>query len=108
MVKAMWDAWVAAGSAAGPLGQPVGDPQCGLGRGGCGQLFQGGSMYWSSGTGAFGLFGGIGAYWAGQRWEQGPLGYPTGAMTCGASGCSQAFEGGQVVWSAATGSHTAS
>src|SRR5687767_9708105 len=98
MTRPMADAWVAAGLASGPRRHPRCTlfPYTTLFR--SGQLFQGGAMYWSPGTGAFGLFGAIREHWGAQRWEAGPLGYPTGAMTCDARGCGQPCAGGQVVW----------
>ncbi|MGY1726584.1 hypothetical protein ACI79J_06400 [Geodermatophilus sp. SYSU D01062] len=97
--------WIYADGLAGALGYPVGDMVCGLVRGGCGQHFQGGSVYWSPATGAHALSGGIRGYWAGTGWEWGWLGYATGDMSCVDGRCTQYFEGGVVAWTAATGTH---
>ena len=42
--------WRANGGRTGPLGNPASDRICGLRRGGCGQTFDGGGVYWSSAT----------------------------------------------------------
>ncbi|MGY1804676.1 LGFP repeat-containing protein, partial [Blastococcus sp. SYSU D00922] len=97
-------AWVAAGRGSGWLGAPAAEMVCGQLRGGCVQSFQYGALYWSPATGAHGVAGGIRGYWAARGAEAG-LGYPTGPMTCTGGGCGQPFEIGEVVWSAATGTH---
>jgi uncharacterized protein with LGFP repeats len=73
-------------------------------RGGCGQQFQGGSVYWSPATGAHATSGAIRTAWMAQGWERGTLGFPAGAMTCARpdGGCEQRFEGGLLVWSPVT------
>ncbi|SNR56885.1 hypothetical protein [Blastococcus mobilis] len=90
------------------LGYPTGDQRCGLKDDGCVQSFQGGDMYWSPGSGAQWLGGPIGATWAAQRWEQGPLGYPTADQRCGLEdgGCLQQFQGGTIYTTPATGTRT--
>ncbi|MGY1731910.1 reprolysin-like metallopeptidase [Geodermatophilus sp. SYSU D01045] len=97
--------WIHADGLAGVMGYPVGDMVCGLVRGGCGQQFQGGSIYWSPATGAHAVTGGIRGYWAGTGWEWGWLGYATGDMSCVDGRCTQYFEGGVVAWTAVTGTH---
>ncbi|WP_164704681.1 reprolysin-like metallopeptidase [Blastococcus litoris] len=98
-------AYAAAGGAAGTLGYPTSGLICGLKDGGCGQVFQGGTIYDSPGNGVHALTGRIRAAWMAQGYELGPLGYPTGDQVCGlaASGCSQTFQGGTVWSSPATG-----
>jgi hypothetical protein len=93
------------GGAGGSLRAPVGGVFCGLRDGGCGQHFQGGSIYWSPTTGARILTGGIRDRWAAQGWENGPLGYPTTDVTAlaRAGGRFAHFQGGSVYWSPATG-----
>ena len=104
---AVLDAWTARGGVAG-LGYPLTDTVCGLRSGGCYQLFQKGSVYYSSGTPAAVVLGGIRDRWAASGLENGPLGYPTGNEQCGLAGggCSQSFVGGAVLWSGATGART--
>ena len=62
-------------------------------------------MYWSPATGAKAVVGAIGARWAAQGWETGPLGYPVSDETCGlrGGGCFQQFQGGSVHFTPATG-----
>ena len=97
--------WSKAGGPAGALGYPVTDTICGLRKGGCGQNFRGGSVYWSSSTGARVLTGAVRARWGAARGVYGSLGYPTTSTTCGlrSGGCGQQFTGGSVYWSSATG-----
>jgi hypothetical protein len=101
--------WIARGKERGPLGYPVSDQGCGFPRGGCLQRFQGGSLYWSPASGAHVLAstGPLRAAWIAAGKERGPLGYPTGDAVCGlvGGGCSQAFQGGSLVWAPGTGAH---
>ncbi|HZB18460.1 MAG TPA: hypothetical protein VE463_01380 [Blastococcus sp.] len=98
-------AWVAGGREAGALGYPSLPMGCGLPKDGCGQQFQGGSVYWTAATGAHAVTGPIWQLWTGNGWERGPLGYAAADMECGlaAGGCRQVFQGGTATWSAATG-----
>jgi uncharacterized protein with LGFP repeats len=98
-------AWQGAGGESGPLGYPATDQGCGMVRGGCGQQFERGSVYWSPGSGAHPTSGAIRALWMRMGWERGPLGYATTDIRCGLAqdGCDQSFEGGVVTWSATTG-----
>jgi uncharacterized protein with LGFP repeats len=93
--------WIEQGREAGPLGYPSTDMGCGMVRDGCGQQFQGGSVYWSPATGAQATSGAIRAAWIAQGWERGTLGFPAAPMTCDRAdgGCEQRFEGGTLVWS---------
>ncbi|GAB3358600.1 hypothetical protein [Modestobacter lapidis] len=100
-------AWEDAGDAAGPLGYPVGQPFCGLRDGGCGQHFQGGSVY-DGPYGASAVHGAIRDFWAARGWENGALGYPMSNPDCDlpGGGCTQWFgSGSTVAWSPATGVH---
>jgi uncharacterized protein with LGFP repeats len=101
---AIFGRWGASGWEGGPLGYPLGEEWCGLTGGGCFQSFQGASIYWSPTAGTHAVGGAIGATWAAQDWEKGPLGYPTSDETCGLTGggCFQTFEGARVYWSPAT------
>ncbi len=99
--------WQAAGAEGGRLGYPTSEQVCGQVGGGCVQLFQGGSIYWSPSTGGQIVLGAIREVW-GQNWSQlGPLGYPTTSENCTlrGSGCNQLFQGGAIYWSPATGAH---
>jgi hypothetical protein len=103
-------AWTGAGGATGALGLPRQDAVCGLVRGGCGQDFQGGSLYTSPGTGTHALTGAVRGRWQAEGAQNGYLGYPTGEMSCGLrdGGCAQGFEGGALYWSPSTGAHGSS
>ncbi|WP_147261926.1 hypothetical protein [Blastococcus sp. TF02A-26] len=98
--------WEAEGGGPGYLGYPVGHQFCGLVRSGCGQHFQGGSIYWSPATQPLPVSGAMRAVWAAQGWETG-FGYPTTRMDCSlpGGGCGQHFEGGLVLWTEATAAH---
>jgi uncharacterized protein with LGFP repeats len=99
------DRWAALGWEAGALGYPLSDTRCGLAGGGCFQLFQGGSLYSSPGTGVRTVKGAIRDRWASLGWEAGALGYPVADEVCGPGGCQQAFQRGWVLWSPATGAY---
>ncbi|MGY1726597.1 hypothetical protein ACI79J_06465 [Geodermatophilus sp. SYSU D01062] len=99
---AIGEAWRAADGAAGPLGLPTGDMACGLVGNGCRQAFRGGWITWAPGAGVHAVSGGIGATWDRAGGESGTLGYPTGDMTCTSAGCDQAFQRGDLVWTAST------
>ena len=103
----MWSPWEAQRWETGPLGYPTGDMFCGLKDSGCGQTFQGGHIYTSPATGSHAIPDAMWAPWEAQRWETGPLGYPTGELFCGLKdgGCGQAFQGGHIYTSPATGTH---
>jgi uncharacterized protein with LGFP repeats len=104
------NAWASQGWENGYLGYPLTGTVCGLRNGGCGQAFQGGSIHWSPATGAQITSGGIRTAWASQGWENGYLGYPTTGTICGLrnGGCGQAFQGGSIHWSPATGAQITS
>ncbi|MEZ0164812.1 GDSL-type esterase/lipase family protein [Kineococcus sp. LSe6-4] len=74
-------------------------------RGGRGQHFQGGSVYWSPATGAHDVSGPVREVWAGRGWENSSLGFPvTDELTLPLQdGRVQHFEGGAVYRSATTG-----
>ncbi|MGF9646679.1 GH25 family lysozyme [Pseudarthrobacter oxydans] len=93
------------GSENGKTGYPVSNEACGLKNGGCYQFFQGGSMIWSSATGAhFSPFGSIRYVWASQNFENGWLGYPYTDEYCNSSReCRQDFQGGSLIWTPTTG-----
>ncbi len=102
------EAWAALGYESGTLGYPVTD-ELSYPNGGRAQAFQGGSIYWTAGTGAHATSGPIRAEWAAQGFESGKLGYPTGAQAPAANGgMVQAFQGGAIYWTAGTGARTSS
>ena len=97
--------YVSLGGANSFLGFPVG-LETGLPDGGSYRDFQGGSIYWSSRTGAFEVHGQIQARW----FELGGvnfLGYPVTDETTTPDGIGRFnhFEGGSIYWSPDTGAH---
>lgn len=84
----------------GPLGYPVSDVLCGAPGGGCFQHFEKGKIFWKPGVGAFATWGDISASYVKWGLFSGPLGNPTSAVLCGASGggCFQYFEKGTISW----------
>ncbi|MGY1662198.1 hypothetical protein ACI78Q_13355 [Geodermatophilus sp. SYSU D00705] len=105
---AVRDRWAALTWEVGQLGFPTSDTTCGLRDGGCFQHFQGGSIYWSAGSGARVVSGAVFDRWAGQGWETGALGYPTTDVTAIAGGSFAHFQGGSIYWSPATGARVLS
>jgi uncharacterized protein with LGFP repeats len=103
---AVADLWTARGAQDG-LGYPTDELRCGLADSGCTQSFQGGAVYSSASTPAGVVGGAIRGRYAALDAQAGPLGYPTGASTCGLAndGCSQQFQGGRVYWSPASGAY---
>ena len=93
------------GGSSGRLGPATAGFVCGLVNGGCFQHFQNGSIYWTPGTGAQPVLGEIRSRWAALGWERSPLGYPVSDEFCGlvSGGCFQAYQGGSMYWSPATG-----
>ncbi|RZU33768.1 hypothetical protein [Blastococcus saxobsidens] len=93
------DRWAGQGWENGALGYPTSSTFCGLRDGGCGQHFQGGSVYWSPSSGARLVAPEVVGRWAGQGWENGSLGYPTSDPFFGADRArGQHFQGGSVYW----------
>jgi uncharacterized protein with LGFP repeats len=101
------DTWASWGWEAGSLGYPTTDTICGMRMGGCGQQFQGGSIYGTSYTGPHVVLGAYRDKWSSWGWEAGSLGYPTSDTSCGMrnGGCGQQFEGGSIYSSWSTGTH---
>ena len=81
----------------GSAGYPTGNTVCGLTRGGCYQVFEGGVVY-SSKAGAHLLTLETHAAFTRVSSEWGTFGYPVGSQVCGLArgGCYQPFEGGLV------------
>ncbi|MGS2806401.1 LGFP repeat-containing protein [Nocardia sp. MW-W600-9] len=90
--------YVAAGGASSPLGAPEEAQETGP-NGGQYQDFTGGTIYWSSDTGAHIVWGDIRETWEEEGGANGPLGYPTSDETSTANGGKQSeFTGGTIVW----------
>ncbi|GAB3699772.1 ExeM/NucH family extracellular endonuclease [Mariniluteicoccus flavus] len=102
---AIRDQYAAHGWENSQLGYPTSDEFCGLRDGGCAQRFQGGLIHWSPATGAHTVWGAIESRYAALGWETSRLGYPVSNEMCGLrdGGCWQAFQGGAIYWSPATG-----
>ena len=97
-IKAAAAAKPALGTSTTPIG-------CGLVKGGCYQKFQGGTIHYAPGVGAFVTWGGIRAAWATVGKENGKLGYPVGNEICGLRnrGCYQRFQGGTIHYAPGVG-----
>jgi stage II sporulation protein D len=102
---AIRDAWGRLGWENSALSFPTSD-EGPLGRGGAGQQFLGGSLYFSPATGAHEVRGAIRDRWTTSGWESGFLGYPRTDEIRLAGGAYEAFEGGAVYWSPASGAHS--
>ncbi|QXG76197.1 Ltp family lipoprotein [Modestobacter sp. L9-4] len=100
---AIRDTWAALGWENGTPGFPVTDES--PVRGGAGQHFQGGSIYWSGPTGAHEVHGAIRDKWASLGWENSELGFPTTNElgTPNRRGVYTGFSGGSIYFSPATG-----
>jgi hypothetical protein len=106
---AIRDKWAASGWQAGFLGYPTtdetGTPD-GVGRF---NHFQGGSIYWTPGTGAHEVHGLIRQRWSELSWEASYLGYPTSDEqdwvnpANGVRGRLSAFQFGRIGWTASDG-----
>ncbi|MET1066048.1 MAG: lysozyme M1, partial [Arthrobacter sp.] len=90
--------WSALGFERGKLGYPTGNEVCGLTGGGCYQGFQGGSIHYAPGIGAFATWGAIRDTWGALGFEKSKLGYPITTETCGLTGggCYQGFQKGSI------------
>ena len=106
---AIRERWAALGWEQGPMGYPLIDETStpdGVGR--YNHFSEGGSVYWTPGTGAHGVWGGIRQRWAALGWEQGPMGYPLidETSTPDEVGRYNHFsKGGSVYWTPSTGAH---
>ncbi|GAA4986097.1 SpoIID/LytB domain-containing protein [Kineococcus glutinatus] len=101
---AIRDKWGSLGWEGSVLRFPTTD-EFALRRGGAGQHFLGGSVYWSPVTGAHLVRGAVRDAWAGLGWETGFLGYPVTDEVALPGGAFTHFQGGSVYWSPATGAH---
>ena len=95
---AIRDTWGRVGAEWGVLGYPKTDEIQTGGRPGAVNLFQGGSVYWSSTTGAHAMYGAILQAWGSQGYEAGRLGFPRTDEFDAPDGRKQEFQGGNIVW----------
>jgi uncharacterized protein with LGFP repeats len=98
--------WWSIGGVSGWLGYPVADS--GTITGGKAGAFQGGSLYWSAGTGAAAVSSEMLPAWWSSGGATGTLGYPVASSSAVSGGRATAFQGGSVYWSSATGGHVLS
>jgi uncharacterized protein with LGFP repeats len=75
-------------------------------RGGAGNWFERGAIYWSPPTGAHPVWGSILEAYRAHGYETGPLGYPTTGEIALIGGAVSGFQGGYVYWSPSTGAHS--
>jgi len=73
------------------------------------QFYRGGQIYWTAKFGAHASRGGIHSAYSAQKWENGPLGFPTSDEEIqsigGISGALQTYENGQIRWNSKGGAH---
>lgn len=69
--------------------------------------FRGGSIYWTSGTGAREVRGAIRDRWSSMGWERSSLGYPVSDEYDVPGGRQNDFQRGRIRWDARTGVTTA-
>ncbi|SDC05991.1 Uncharacterized conserved protein, contains LGFP repeats [Geodermatophilus telluris] len=102
---ALYDAWAARGRENGPLGYPVTDEGATGRPGGAYQLFTGGRIYWTAGTGAQPVRGGMLAAWDREGRDNGVLGFPASDERPVGDGIGtlQEFEGGTIFYTDTTG-----
>jgi hypothetical protein len=103
---AILGAYGAQGSERGVLGYPTSNETAV--RGGAFNTFQGGHLYWSSGTGAHWVVGSILAEYRDSGAHGGPLGFPTSDEVALPGGAVTRFTGGNIYWSPGRGAHVVS
>ncbi len=105
-VDAISASYQARGGSTSSLGYAATGVICGLTAGGCGQVFNGGTIYWTWSTGARAVTDPVLTAWSPSR-EAGPLGYPVSEYACGMAqgGCGQAFQNGRIYYTWSTGAH---
>ena len=73
------------------------------------QFYRGGQIYWTAQYGAHASHDGIHSAYSAQKWENGPLGFPTSdeenQTIAGIRGALQTYENGQIRWSSQGGAH---
>jgi uncharacterized protein with LGFP repeats len=94
----IYNRWNQSGADWGSIGNPTSDTICGTKDGGCYQIFQNATIYWSTATGAHAIGGGIRAMWGSTGSEWGRLGYPTSEEQYSNNTAFQNFQGGTVTW----------
>ena len=94
--------WANSGWENGKLGYPTSDER-GLKNGGAYQKFQGGSIHWSSKSGAHITKGAIQKAWGKQGYENGRLGYPTSNEYQSGGKTWQNYQGGKISWTSREG-----
>lgn len=99
--------WTALGREQSFLGLPTADETKGGYATGAFSVFQGGSIYWSSKSGARWVTGGIRSKYTSLGAERSSLHYPTSdeKATAGGLGRYQTFQAGSIYWSKASGAH---
>ncbi|WP_330182554.1 hypothetical protein OHB26_02170 [Nocardia sp. NBC_01503] len=104
---AIRDKWRGVGAESGALKYPTTDEGA-TGKPGRFQHFQGGSIYWSVGSGTHVVSGAIRDKYAAAGWENSPLGFPISdeAKTNKGDGRYQLFEGGAIYTSQKGGTRT--
>jgi uncharacterized protein with LGFP repeats len=98
------DRWAALGWETGRLGYPTTDETVtpdGAGR--FNHFSRDGSIYWTPGTGAHAVYGAIRDRWRTLGWENSWLGYPVSDEYGVTDGRRGDFQGGYILWNAATG-----
>ncbi len=96
--------WEALGWETGPMGYPINSETLtpdGTGR--FNHFSKAGSIYWTPGAGAHGVWGAIRQRWEGLGWELGYLGYPRSSEFGVPEGRRSDFERGYITWTAGTG-----
>jgi uncharacterized protein with LGFP repeats len=96
-------AWGRFGYERGKMGYPTSDEIGGLVNGGVYQRYQGGAIYWSSGSGAHISTGAIRSAWGRYGFEHGRLGYPTTDEYAISGGVRQSYQGGYIDYSSRYG-----
>jgi SpoIID/LytB domain protein len=96
------DTWAALGWERSVIGYPTTGQRTAPDGTGRYNHFQRGSVYWSPGTGAHEVRGAIRDRWASLGWETGRLGYPVTDEYAVPGGRRSDFQGGSIVWEAAT------
>lgn len=97
--------YISLNSQCGFLGQPLTRQLSTPGGTGMYNHFQGGSIHWTAGTGAWETHGGIRETWGRLGWETSPLRFPitNETPTPFRRGAFNHFQGGSIYWSPATG-----
>jgi uncharacterized protein with LGFP repeats len=100
---AIFGRWAALQGPGGVLGLPTTDERTTPDGRGRYNHFVGGSVYWSSSTGAHAVGGAIRSRWAALGWERSRLGYPTSDEYAVSGGRRSDFAHGSLIWSARSG-----